>query len=86
MIQKTDQLLFEEIFFDFEQNVFVNEGTWPRKVNLVFAFADYISDISDEDLAIYLKTTNPRSIQKFRASAQKSIDLWLQQNIKTLML
>ena len=39
-----EQLTFilNTVFFDFEDNIFVNDGVWPRKVNLIFAFADYI--------------------------------------------
>ena len=41
--------ILDELFFDFEENIFINNGIWPRKVNLVFAFADYIDELSDDE-------------------------------------
>ncbi len=83
-----EQLTFilNTVFFDFEDNIFVNDGVWPRKVNLIFAFADYIEEMTDAEIAYYLETENPKLIEKFRLTARKGIELWLKQNMKTLMM
>lgn len=78
--------ILNDVFFDFENNLFINEGCWPRKVNLIFAFADYIDTLSDEDIAEKLNSTDAFLIDKFRKTATKGIDLWLKENMKTLML
>ncbi len=80
------KFILDEIFFDFEDNIFVNDGVWPRKVNLIFAFADYIEEMTDTEIAYYLETEDPKLIGKFRFVARQGIELWLKENMKTLMM
>ena len=42
MTQQQINSILNALFWDFEQNKFINSGVWPYKVNLIFAFADYI--------------------------------------------
>lgn len=83
-----DQLsiVLNELFFDFEDNIFVNDGVWPRKANLIFAFADYIEAMTNAEIAYYLETENPELIEKFRLTARRGIETWLKENMKTLMM
>ena len=78
--------LLDELFFYFEENIFENNGPWPRKVNLIFAFSDYIKSLSDRDIAEFLGNGSPKEIENFRELADKGIDTWLKANMKTLML
>lgn len=75
-----------KFFFNFEHRHFKNNGVWTRQVNLVFAFADYIESLSDEEIAEYLKSGNKKLIARFRFTAKQGIDKWLDENMKTLML
>ena len=50
--------ILNEIFFNFEENIFVNNGVWPRKVNLIFSFLDYIEALSDAQIADILTTND----------------------------
>ncbi len=79
-------LLLTQLFFQFEENIFVNDGVWPRKVNLIFAFADYIENMKDAEIAYYLETENQSIINDFRLAARKGIEAWLKENMKTLMV
>lgn len=78
--------ILDEVFFDFEHRLFQNDGVWTRPVNLVFAFADYIESLSDEEIAARLKSDNKKLIAGFRFTAKQGIDKWLDENMKTLML
>ena len=85
----SDKKIFEIlnwIFFDFEENIFINDGVWPRKVNLIFAFWDYIENLSDLQISDILKTNNPSNIERFRLIAKQGIEKWLNENMKTLMI
>ena len=80
------KIVLNELFFDFEDNIFVNDGVWPRKVNLVFAFSDYIEAMNDAEIAYYLSTNQQTVIDRFRFLARQGIETWLRQNMKTLMI
>lgn len=83
--QQVDYIL-NVLFYDFEQNKFINDGIWPRQVNLVFAFADYIENIAPEDiLALIPKDAQP-DIKAIKERAMQGINLWLKENMKTLMM
>ena len=84
-----DKEIFEILnwlFVNFEENIFINEGVWPRKVNLIFAFWDYIEDMTDLQISDILKTNDPNNIDKFRLMAKQGIEKWLNENMKTLMI
>lgn len=78
--------ILNELFFYFEQNEFTNNGVWPRKVNLIFAFSDYIENMKDLQIAEYLKTNDICLIERFRFIARQGIENWLRNNMKTLMI
>ena len=78
--------ILNEIFFNFEENIFVNNGAWPRKVNLIFAFLDYVETLTDAQIADILMTNDVSLIEQFRVIAKKGIEKWLNDNMKTLMI
>ena len=78
--------ILNELFFHFEDNIFVNEGVWPRKVNLIFAFSDYIENMHDAEIALYIGSEADEDIKKFRDLARQGIEIWLKENMKTLMI
>lgn len=86
MTEEQLKIVLDELFFDFEENIFVNDGVWPRKVNLIFAFADYIEAMNDAEIAYYLSTNQQCIIDQFRLMARQGIEAWLKQNMKTLMI
>ena len=73
-----------ELFWWFEQNRFVNLGAYPRNTNLVFAFADYIETLSDNDISEILSSTE--NTKEFRDILNKGIDIWLELNSKTMTI
>ena len=78
--------ILNEIFFNFEENIFVNNGVWPRKVNLIFSFLDYIEALSDAQIADILTTNDANLIEQFRFTARQGVEKWLNENMKTLMI
>lgn len=78
--------ILNELFFSFEENIFVNNGIWPRKVNLIFAFWDYIETMSDAQIADILITDDATKIEQFKFAAKQGIEKWLNENMKTLMI
>ena len=78
--------ILNEMFFHFEENIFINDGIWPRKANLIFSFSDYIENMSDAQIADHLKTNNLSYIERFRFIARQGIEIWLKNNMKTLMI
>lgn len=42
---------YDNLFWWFENNLFKNEGNYPRKTNLVFEFADWLEELDDDELA-----------------------------------
>lgn len=78
--------ILNEMFFYFEENIFVNSGVWPRKVNLIFSFLDYIEALSDAQIADILTTNDANLIEQFRFCAKQGVEKWLNENMKTLMI
>ena len=78
--------ILNEMFFYFEENIFINDGVWTRKANLIFSFSDYIENLTDAQIAEYLKTNNISYIERFRFIARQGIETWLKNNMKTLMI
>lgn len=88
-VDMNDKKIFEilnELFFNFEENIFINDGVWSKKANLIFAFSDYIENFTDTQIAEYLKTNDLRLIERFRFIARQGIEKWLNDNMKTLMI
>ena len=78
--------ILNEIFFNFEENIFINNSVWPRKVNILFAFLDYIEAMSDAQIADILMTNDASLIEQFRIAAKQGVEKWLNDNMKTLMI
>ena len=79
-----DEKIFEklnELFFYFEENIFINNGIWSRKANLIFAFSDYVDNLDDAKIADLLKTNNLCLIERFRFVARKGVEKWLNDNM-----
>ena len=70
--------ILTRLFFDYEENHFENIGVWPRRVNLVFGFADYAAALSDWEIA--------ENIARFRQAVDKGVSAWLEENMKTLLI
>lgn len=78
--------ILNELFFYFENNIFVNDGVCPRSANLIFAFSDYIENMLDEEISFYINSEKKDDIENFRLVARQGIEYWLKQNMKTLMI
>jgi len=86
MKQYQIQYILDALFWDFEQNKFVNDGVWPRAVNLIFAFADYVDQLSEEDVLPFVPDDMFLDINLIKQKAMQGINLWLDENMKTLMI
>ena len=76
----------DELWYFFENNLFVNDGVYSYNTNLVFAFADYIDNLSDADLSDFLHTSDADTIQHFRQMINHAIDRWLSDFAKTVAI
>lgn len=56
----------DELWYYYEQSLFENSGNFSYKTNLVFAFADYVDCLSDDDLSDLLGDASPQSAKAFR--------------------
>lgn len=86
MTQHQIQYILDALFWDFEQNKFVNDGVWPRQVNLIFAFADYIEELTEQDVLPFINEDIFLDLELIKQQAMKGINLWLKENMKTLMM
>ena len=78
--------ILDALFYNFEQNIFVNDGVWPRQANLIFAFADYIDNLQEEDVLAFLPKDVQFDLESIKHAAMEGINLWLNENMKTLMM
>ncbi len=78
--------ILDYLFYQFENNIFVNNGVWPRKANLIFAFSDYIEEMKDEEIGTYILSQKKEDIDEFRDIARQGIEHWLKENMKTLVI
>ena len=78
--------ILDNLFYSFENHMFVNNGVWPRNVNLVFAFSDYIEEMTDAEIALYILSQKKEDIDEFRNIARQGIENWLKENMKTLVI
>ncbi len=86
MTQQQINSILNALFWDFEQNKFINDGVWPYKVNLIFAFADYIETLKEEDVIPFVSEDIFLDVDLIKQKAQQGINLWLNENMKTLMI
>lgn len=76
----------DELWLFFEQNVFKNDGEYSYNTNLVFAFADYVDGLSDDNLSDFLGSDDENLIIKFRQMINAGIEEWLSAFAKTFMI
>ena len=76
----------DELWYWFEDNLFKNDGIYSYNTNLVFAFADYVDGVSDDDLADFLQCRQKRTVKRFRKMLNNGIDAWLQDFAKTMAI
>lgn len=70
-----DKEQIDAMFFDFEQKHFdPSESSYPYNTALVFAFADYVDNMSNKDLAERFVESD---IQKIRKAINNGINKWL---------
>ena len=78
--------ILNNLFYGFENHIFVNNGVWPRNVNLVFAFSDYVEEMTDAEIGGYILSQKKEDIDEFRNIARQGIENWLKENMKTLVI
>lgn len=86
MTQDQLEYVLDALFWDFEQNKFINDGVWPYKVNLIFAFADYVDNLKIEDITPFAPENMSIDLDIIKQKAMQGINLWLEENMKTLMI
>lgn len=74
--------LYDSIFYWYEQHVFENDGVWPRNVNLVFGFADWIESVPDTILS---SMANAEDVNTVRKDLRLGVDTWIKENHKNIM-
>lgn len=71
----------DRLFQYFERYVFdQDDSDWDNKTARAFGFADFMEDVSNDDLLEISGLTNKRKIKDLRKAAQKSVDCWLCEN------
>ena len=70
----------------FEEKMFNNDGCFSYTTNLVLSFADYMDNISDEDLQDFLGCDDKRTIITFKEIVNRAVDKWLQDFAKTMAI
>ena len=81
-----DRKKIDNLFWWFEENLFKNEGDYPRQTNLVLEFADYVDDASDFELAerldLYKEYKDDEEalevVRHIRTEILNGIDKWLE--------
>lgn len=86
MYQQQINSILNALFWNFEQHKFVNDGVWPYQVNLIFAFADYIETLKEDDVLPFVSESTFIDLELIKEKARQGIDLWLNDNMKTLMI
>ncbi|MBQ8785183.1 MAG: hypothetical protein IJZ59_03965 [Alphaproteobacteria bacterium] len=76
----------DELWYLFENNIFDNKGNFSYNTNLVFAFADYIEELTNTDLSEFLQSDDEQDIVKFRKMLQEGINRWLDDFAKTFAI
>ena len=61
-----------ELWYFFENNIFINDGKFSYNTNLVFAFADYVEELANIDLLEFLQSEDEQDSVKFRKKYSKS--------------
>ncbi len=75
-----------ELWYFFENNIFINDGKFSYNTNLVFAFSDYIEELTNIDLLEFLQSEDEQDSLKFRKMLQEGINNWLDDFAKTFAI
>ena len=81
LIEKADK-----IWNIFEKEIFINNGNFSYTTNLVLSFADYIDNISNEDLQDFLESDDEQTLISFKKIINQAIDKWLQDFSKIMAI
>lgn len=73
----------DELFWQFANEKFCPRGTYPYYTELVFTFAEYIEQLTDEEIATMFLINNTSLLRKLVC---EGTDKWLRQNAKTMMI
>lgn len=76
---------YDNLFWWFENNLFKNEGDYPRKTNLVFEFSDWLEKVDGSELAerlgLYADFKDvddvENAVNQAREEMMRGIDNWL---------
>lgn len=86
MNNKNITITLNRLFMDFAENKFENRGNWPSKVNLILEFSDYINNINKRQMRRFAPKGAKISLKALKKAANAGIDLWLKENMKTMMI
>ncbi len=73
----------DNLFWSFEKNNFEYKNIWPYHTELVFAFVDYIENLSDEQLKELIPEEKPSYVRRI---VNIGTDKWLKRYAKTMMI
>ena len=73
----------DRMFWKYAEEKFVYGGTYPYYTELVFAFADYIENLSEEEMARQVPGIMP---ERIRRTVRKGTDRWLRYHAKTMFI
>ena len=76
---------YDNLFWWFENNLFKNEGNYPRNTNLVFEFDDWVRKVDKSELAARLgfysdyKDTDDaeKRAEQARIEMLNGVDMWV---------
>lgn len=77
---------YDNLFWWFENNLFKNEGNYPRATNLVFEFSDWLENVDGSELAerlgLYADFKDVDDVEnaanQAREEMMRGIDNWLE--------
>ncbi len=76
----------DEFWYFFENNIFINEGNFSYNTNLVFAFADYIEELTNNELLEFLQSEAEKDAIQFRKMLKDGVNRWLDDFAKTFVI
>jgi len=86
-INKELKLKADKLFYIFEDNLFQNNGNYPRRTNLILEFSEYIINASKEELEKYITFNSDEEFLMLKKCINSGIDKWLDNGeIKTMLL
>lgn len=73
----------DALFWRFAEERFEYGGIWPYRTELVFAFDDYIGNLSDDELKKILPGEKPSAVRRM---VETGTEKWLTKHAKTMMI